>query len=103
MKFFLFCILFLPAVSQATVIKGRVTDEKQQPLPYTTIFLKNTSTGTTSNSDGYYSFIAPTGDYEIVFQYVGYKKYSEKISIGDEAITLNISLNPESFQLKEVT
>ena len=103
MKYFLFCLLFLPAISQATVIKGRVTDEKQQPLPYATIFLKNTSIGTTSNSDGYYSFDAPHGDFEIVFQYVGYRKYGEKLSIGNESITLNISLKPESFELKEVT
>src|SRR6476646_7472587 len=103
MKYILFCILFLPVVSWATVIKGRVTDEKHQPLPYATIFLKNTSIGTTSNSDGYYSFDAPVGDYEIVFQYVGYRKYSGKISIGNEAVTLNISLKPESFELKEVT
>jgi hypothetical protein len=102
MKYFLFCILFLPIISQAAAINGQVTDEKKQPLPYATVFLKNTSIGTTSNSDGYYSFDAPVGDYEIVFQYVGYRKYSEKISIGNETITLNISLKPESFELKEV-
>src|SRR6185503_16186255 len=95
MKYFLLCIFFFPALAQATVIKGRVTDEKQQPLPYATIFLKNTSTGATSNSEGYYSFDALRGDYEIVFQYVGYKKHSEKISVGSEALTLNVSLKPE--------
>jgi len=103
MKYFLICIFFFPVFSQATVIKGRVTDEKQQPLPYATIFLKTTSIGATSNGEGYYSFDAPRGDYEIVFQYVGYKKISEKISVANEVIILNVSLKPESFELKEVT
>lgn len=103
MKKITLLIFLVPVFAQATIIKGHVTDEKQQPLPYTTIFLKNTSVGTTSNSDGYYAFDVPVGDYEIVFQYVGYRKHSEKLSIGNEAITLNISLKPESFELKEVT
>src|SRR5258708_4919801 len=103
MKYFLIGLLFFPIFSRATIIKGRVTDEKQQPLAYATVFLKNTSIGTTSNGDGYYSFDAPQRDYEIVFQYIGYKKYNEKISIRNETITLNVSLKPESFELKEVT
>lgn len=96
-------ILLFPVFAQGTIIKGRITDERQQPLPYATVYLRNTSIGTTSNEEGSYSFDAPPGDYEIVFQYLGYKKSSEKISVGNEAITLNISLKPESFELNEVT
>jgi len=103
MKSLLFLFLLLPLLSGAAIIKGRVTDEKQQPLPYATIYLKNTSIGTTSNQDGFYSLDAPAGNYEIIFQYVGYKKYSQQISLGTGIITLDVSLQLESISLNEVT
>ncbi|MFI5134640.1 MAG: DUF5686 and carboxypeptidase regulatory-like domain-containing protein, partial [Chitinophagales bacterium] len=103
MKSFLLLFLLCPLFSEATIIKGRVTDEKQQPLPYATVYLKNTTIGTTSNEDGYYSFDAPAGDYEIVFQYVGYKKYSQPISLSTEPVILNVTLYLESVSLNEVT
>jgi hypothetical protein len=42
-------------------------------------------------------------NYEIVFQYVGYKKYLQQIAVISEAITLNVSLQLESISLNEVT
>lgn len=96
-------LLLLPLFTQAAVIKGRVTDERQQPLAYATVYLKNTSIGTTSNEDGYYSLEAPAGSYEIVFQYIGYGKFSERVTLENEPLIINAILQLESVSLKEVT
>ncbi|MBS1657112.1 MAG: carboxypeptidase-like regulatory domain-containing protein, partial [Bacteroidetes bacterium] len=100
---FIPALLLLPLFTQAAVIKGRVTDERQQPLAYATVYLKNTSIGTTSNEDGYYSLEAPAGSYEIVFQYIGYGKFSERITLENEPLIINAILQLESVSLKEVT
>ena len=97
----LFILFTIP--SFGSTITGRVTDEKQQPLSYATVFLKNTSIGTTSNADGYFVLYAPPGNYEIVFQYIGYAKYSQKIQLQDAPLTLNVALQRENISLSEVT
>ncbi|MCY7409580.1 MAG: DUF5686 and carboxypeptidase regulatory-like domain-containing protein [Chitinophagales bacterium] len=104
MKLFLFPLLFFCCCINlhAGIIQGKLTDEKDQPLSYATIYLKNTTIGTTSNDDGFYSIIAPAGEYEIVFQYIGYKKYSQKVLVVNEILTVNISLKKESIELKEI-
>ena len=67
----LFCILSSISFSQ---IKGTVTDDKAQPLPFVTIYVENTFNGTTSNTDGQYELnISEPGSYTIIFQYLGFK------------------------------
>ena len=45
--------------------------EKGEPLAYTTIFVKQTGSGTTTNVNGNYEIILAPGKYEIIFQYLG--------------------------------
>ena len=47
----LFCML-ISGYCQANLVKGRVTDDKDQPLPYATVLIKGTTTGTTTNAAG---------------------------------------------------
>ena len=47
-------LLLLTCISNFAQIKGTVTDEKGNPLPFVTIFSSNTYNGTTSNDNGKY-------------------------------------------------
>ncbi len=47
-------------------------DGKIAPLPYTNVYIKNTSRGTSSESDGFFSFVAKEGD-TIIFSQIGYQ------------------------------
>ncbi len=95
-------LLFLSLDLVAHTISGRVTDEQGAPLPFTTLYIQNTTKGTTSNADGYYSIDLPTGSYELVFQYVGYKKEIKSVKLGGTPITLNVMLESEALQLNEI-
>src|SRR5690606_26379055 len=73
-------ILFL-AFSAATSaqIRGTVTDEQGNPLPFVSINIENTYRGTTTNDVGKYELATQTpGKYTLVFQYLGYK--TKKVS-----------------------
>ena len=48
----LFFILFSTIVTAQVV--GKVTNTKDEPLPFVNILIDNTYKGTTSNDDGYY-------------------------------------------------
>ena len=86
----------------ATTISGRVTDLKGEALPFTTLYVQNTTKGTTSNLDGYYSIDLPPGEYQLIFQYVGYKRAAKSITLGNNPIKLNVTLEIETLQLKEI-
>jgi hypothetical protein len=77
-------------------------DENKAPLPFATLHIKNTTSGTTSNVEGFYSIDLPPGTYNLIFQYVGYKSENIIIQLETNPVELNVILQPEVFQLKEV-
>ena len=98
----LFSLLFSSLTfSQTFLINGKITDEKNQALPFSSVLVKGTTIGTNSNADGFYALKLPAGTYEFIFQYVGYKKKIVKIVVEGNS-TENVILNPESYELKEV-
>ena len=55
-----------------------------QPLAFTTIFVKQTGSGTTTNVNGSYEITLPPGQYEIVFQYLGYETVVKQVEISND-------------------
>ncbi|WP_114782264.1 DUF5686 and carboxypeptidase regulatory-like domain-containing protein [Botryobacter ruber] len=98
----LFLILFIPALAEAAVLSGRVTDEKGQGLPYASIYIVETASGSSTNESGYYKLQLSPGTYTIEFKYVGYKANVQRVTIADQAQQLNVSLEPEVLHLEEV-
>jgi len=87
---------------QAALVKGTVTDNNNQPLPFASIFIKGTTTGTTSNAAGQYQLELPNGNYTVVCQYIGYKKTEIKVAVTAAEQQLNFRLEPLQMQIKEV-
>lgn len=100
-SFVLFLLSFHQPVSAAT-IKGRVTDELNVPLPFTNVFIKGSTIGTTANIDGYYTLEVNPGEFVLVFRLMGFKQHEEKIFVKDVSIDLTVQLRSEFYQLKEV-
>lgn len=103
MKAFCFVFIFFISFSQAQTysVKGKVTNTKNEALPFATIYVKGTTIGTNSNEDGNYTLKLNPGVYDLVFQYVGYSKKIEKINLTDNA-TINVTLQNDGVTLKEV-
>jgi hypothetical protein len=77
-------------------ISGLVLDENKQPLPYASVYIDQTSRGTTTNAKG--EFIlkdTPDSTYHLVIKYLGYKTL--KIKIG------NTISNPLTFPMEVET
>ena len=63
-------------------IKGTVRDSNGTALPYVNIFIENSYTGTTSNTEGYYEIdVSKTGDCAVVFQFLGFRTQIKNIKI----------------------
>lgn len=94
-------LVFIRHVHAANV-SGIITDEQNRPLSFASVYLKGTTQGVTANVEGKYVLTLAPGEYEIVFQYVGYMKKTEQVKMGNTDIVLNVSLQPENFKLKEI-
>jgi hypothetical protein len=88
--------------AQQPVLSGRVTDERKQPLPFTSIYIKGTGIGTSCNENGYYSLKLSPGKYEIVFQLIGYAKHTATIELVSDKIYA-VQLKEEGLALNEIT
>ncbi|NDK56857.1 DUF5686 and carboxypeptidase regulatory-like domain-containing protein [Pontibacter fetidus] len=104
MRFNLFVTLFilLPALCFSGTLRGRLTDENGQGLPFASIYIKETTSGTATNENGYYSLQLDSGIYTLEFKYVGYKAKTEIVKINGHPVELNVQLLPEVLNLKEV-
>lgn len=96
-------LLLLCFSSFAQTIRGRVVDEKGQPLPFTTIYQKGTTDGTSSNIQGVYFLELKPGLTQVIFQYIGYKAQVYEVDLAEgETLNLDISLAPELIRLKNI-
>ena len=84
----LFHLIYSSALLQAASVRGRIIDQNNAPLPFASIYIKGTTTGTTSNQDGYYSIDVIKFPSELVFQMVGYKVKYETLQEGVSPISL---------------
>jgi hypothetical protein len=99
-SFTLFLLLYTTVVFAYTV-SGKVTDEKEEPVPFASVYIKGTTRGTNSNLQGAYSMDLSPGKYEIVFKVLGYKQDIREIEIISSNLVINVKMAPESFLLKE--
>ena len=102
----LFLLLIIPCqvvLAQTTGVKGMIVNENNEPLGFATIYVRNIRTGSTANVDGYYQINLKAGNYDLVFQFLGYETLIKTITIIDDFITLKISLKPIVYQLESVS
>ena len=96
-------LTLLASIVSHSQIKGTITDTNNKPLPSVNIFIENTFTGTTTNDNGVYELnVRQTGDYVVVFQYLGYKTIKKPVTIESFPYTLNMTLVEEEISLNEV-
>lgn len=93
------------ALAQAgTGLSGLVRDARtQRPLAYASVFLANTTYGTTTDSTGHFKLgSVPAGQYELTVSHVGYELYKQPLALPQPA-PLAIALLPAAVSLAEVT
>lgn len=94
-----FCLFSFAAITWAQDnISGVVTDEFGQPLPGSTVQIKGTNNGTTTDFDGNYSISANSTNI-LVVSYLGYSTLEVPIN---GQTTINVQLKEDATQLDDV-
>ena len=101
-KIIISLLLFLSYSSFSQGIKGKIRDESGNPLSFAGVYIQNSSIGTTTNVEGEYFLELSPGQYNIVYQYVGYSPIIKSITLSNQVQEVNIDLQPIEIQSSEV-
>ncbi|ANE52558.1 carboxypeptidase-like regulatory domain-containing protein [Flavisolibacter tropicus] len=103
---YLFLLLFVSLSYSSyaqTVLKGVVVEqETNKPVPAASVFLNNTSVGTTTNGQGYFELTMPSGKFDLIVSSIGFETHNQTISANEIALPLTIKLQPKVKALETV-
>lgn len=106
MRNFIFILtLFVGFLGAAqTTISGIVIDgEFNEPLPFASVLVRETGSGTTTDFDGAFSIDVTSGAYTLVFSFVGYQTQEiSNVDAATENVELTVTLEPATQGLEEV-
>jgi hypothetical protein len=71
-------------------------------MSFATIAAKGTTLGTIANEEGRYELPLKPGQYEIVFQFLGFKAESRAITVTDGFQEVNVTMIQQSITLRDV-
>jgi hypothetical protein len=98
-----FVILFSLSAS-AQKITGLITDaSNEEPMPFTTVQIVGTASGTVSEIDGTYSLKVAPGTYTLEFSFIGFETQTiSGVRVTKDGATLNVSIKPDQKRLDDV-
>lgn len=98
----LLCGLFFftaQTFAQERQVTGTVLDEGGMPIPGVSVYVKDTTLGTTTDFDGEFSLSVSGDNLVLVFSYVGFQQ--KEIELGTQT-TLQVTLDPDVQALDEI-
>ena len=103
-------LLFCVPLALAGSITGRVVDASTgEPLPGANVTLEGTTYGAATDPDGRFTIAnVPAGEYTVIARYVGFERYTEVVTLGEDAlmgdneVELTIRLEPAVLAGEEI-
>jgi TonB-linked SusC/RagA family outer membrane protein len=100
-KIVLTVLLFitLQDVYAQKVITGKVSDERGEVMPGVNVLVKNSTKGTTADTEGKFTLELSAEEDILVFSFIGYER--QEIAVGTRT-TIDVTLAPDFAALQEV-
>ena len=96
-------LFLLFSLANFAQIKGTISDDKGNPIPFANIYVKDTYITTTSNEQGKYELnLKTSGNYSILYQYIGYKTHKQVVTLNNAVQIIDVIMYDEDIQLNEV-
>lgn len=98
----LLVLIFFACPTWAHNLKGTMKDRSGEPIPYATVYVKEVSLGTTTNSKGEFLMELATGTYTINFRCLGYIPQTQTIDLKSGGREIAIIMEEQVQQIQEV-
>lgn len=80
-------------------VSGTVTEDNGEGVPGVNVIVKGTTSGTTTDANGYFTMGVPDGNTTLVFSFVGYA--TQEVAVANRS-TVDVTLLPDITSLSEV-
>lgn len=98
----LFTVSFMQE-SVAQVFSGRIIAEDSIPVPYSTIYSRDSGIGITADGNGVFSARVPAGHYSFEVSALGFEARTLEFDIDDGGYDCTVMLREQVYRLKGVT
>src|SRR5680860_1530860 len=88
--------------SNAQIVSGLILNEKNEPVPYATIFVQEAKKGTITNSNGNFNLQLENGIYHLIIRSLGYLQIERTIELKTDSLDLDILMQQQNFEIKEI-
>lgn len=90
-------------LSQAQIVRGMVTDQQGQPIPGVNVFIKSTSQGVATDSNGRYQLKVAAGQVVLVFRIIGFEPVERPLTLKNSSVLIiDMALKDIATSLQEV-
>lgn len=100
------CLLLVGLTSFQTVhaqkLRGAIVDANGKPIPNSTVYFYETTSGVAADEMGQFELSLPAGTYTCEFRSLGYESKKESITMGKEDKSIRVVLRERSLLLQEV-
>jgi hypothetical protein len=101
--YFFLLILLHTSLSAQTILRGKVSDRRGQPLPGANVLLKGTYDGATTDTLGRFEFTSFEKDSAtLLVSYIGYEPHEQPVALRKTPLTLAIRLEEVASELNTV-
>ena len=87
------------AQQASRTVTGKVLDENKQPMPGVAILIVGTTSGGTTDFDGYFTLSVPAGNNELQFSFIGYETVKMPIPANNN---IRLQMKPQTMTLDDV-
>ncbi len=95
-------VFFASSALHAQILKGRITNQAGDPVPYATVYIQELRQGTTANTKGDYELKLDPGKYQVQFQSLGYGPVISTVTISSEPVIKDVVLPLQYYMIPEV-
>ncbi len=97
-------VIFLTTshMTAGQMIKGRITNQSGESIPYATVYIQELKQGTTSNTKGDYEIKLPPGKYMVTYQSLGFEPVFYNAIITNQIILKDVVLPLQFYEIPEV-
>jgi TonB-linked SusC/RagA family outer membrane protein len=92
-------LLTTQGLAQERTVTGSVTDESGVPMPGINVLVKESTHGTTTDSDGKFSIAVAGNNTVLVFSFVGYAPIEQAVG---SRTSIDVQMNPDVTTLQEL-
>ncbi|OOQ60722.1 DUF5686 family protein [Mucilaginibacter pedocola] len=107
-RYLLLCVFILAALSVSAqqkqyTLSGKITGPKNEAVSFASVYVRNSTYGTTANEEGVYTLKLAPGTYTVVYRLAGYAVQTDQITIGEQDELHNVQMQSEEFRFTQVS